>query len=109
MFTNKTPGSLPHALQIKRDFEMPHEAAGKNRTERIIPNPILISFLQSAFSSMKGGVRGKYAGAFDQTAITVLLDSDVAKVFPDSQAVNEALRTLVRVMRNKEEDAQQGA
>ena len=53
------------------------------------------------FSSMKGGVRGKYAGAFDKTAITILLDSDVAKVFPDSQAVNEALRTLVRVMRNK--------
>ena len=53
------------------------------------------------FSSMKGGVRGKYASAFDKTAITVLLDSDVAKVFPDSQAVNEALRTLVRIMRNK--------
>ena len=53
------------------------------------------------FSSMKGGVRRKYASAFDKTAITILLDSDVAKVFPDSQAVNEALRTLVRVMRNK--------
>ena len=59
------------------------------------------------FSSMKGGVRGKYAGAFDKTAITILLDSDVAKVFPDSQAVNEALRTLMRVIRNKEKDAQQ--
>ena len=59
------------------------------------------------FSSMKGGVRGKYAGAFEKTAITILLDSDVAKVFPDSQSVNEALRTLVRVMRNKEKNAQQ--
>jgi len=61
------------------------------------------------FSSMKGGVRGKYAGAFEHTAVTVLLDSDIAEVFPDSQAVNEALRTLVRVLRNKETNAQQGA
>ncbi len=60
------------------------------------------------FSSMKGGVRGKYAGAFDKTATTILLDSDVAKVFPDSRAVNEALRTLMRVMRSKGKDAQQG-
>jgi hypothetical protein len=48
------------------------------------------------FASMKGGVRGKYAEAFDHTATTVLLDSDVAKIFPDSQPVNEALRTLAR-------------
>ncbi len=61
------------------------------------------------FSSMKGGVRGKYAGAFKNTAVTVLLDSDVARVFPDSQAVNEALRTLARVLRDKEKSAQQGA
>jgi hypothetical protein len=58
------------------------------------------------FSSMKGGVRGKYAGAFEKTAITILLDSDVAKVFPDSQSVNEALRTLARVLRNKEKNSQ---
>lgn len=57
------------------------------------------------FSSMKGGVKGKYASAFENTAVTVLLDSDVAKIFPDSQSVNEALRTLSRVLKN----AQQGA
>ncbi len=61
------------------------------------------------FSSMKGGIRGKYAGAFEKTAVTVLLDSDVAKVFPDAQAVNEALRTLARVLHNKDKSAQQGA
>ena len=61
------------------------------------------------FSSMKGGVGGKYAGAFDRTAVTVLLDSDVAQVFPDSRSVNEALRTLARVLRNKGKNAQQGA
>lgn len=60
------------------------------------------------FSSMKGGVRGKYAGSFEKTAVAILLDSDVAKVFPDSQSVNEALRTLVRVLRDKEKNVQQG-
>lgn len=55
---------------------------------------------------MKGGVRGKYAKAFDQTATTVLLDFDVAEVFPDSQSVNEALRTLARVLRKSEENTQ---
>ena len=59
------------------------------------------------FASMKGGVRGKYAKAFDQTAITVLLDSDVAEIFPDSQSVNEALRTLARALRKRDDNAQQ--
>ncbi len=59
------------------------------------------------FSSMKGGVRGKYANAFENTAVTILLDSDVAKVFPSSQAVNEALRTMARVLRKEEKDTQQ--
>ena len=59
------------------------------------------------FSSMRGGVKGKYAAAFKNTAVTVLLDSDVAKVFPDSKAVNEALRTLARVLQSKGKDVQQ--
>ena len=60
------------------------------------------------FATMKGGVRGKYAAAFESTAVTVLLDSDVAKIFPDSEAVNEALRTLSRIWRDKEKYAQEG-
>ncbi|MBV5310643.1 hypothetical protein [Chromatium okenii] len=58
------------------------------------------------FSRMKDGIRGKDASVFENTAITVLLDSDVAKVFPNSQAVNEALRTLARVLSNAEINAQ---
>lgn len=59
------------------------------------------------FASMRGGVRGKYANAFDHTATTVLLDSDVAEIFPDSQSVNEALRTLARALRKGNDNAQQ--
>jgi hypothetical protein len=59
------------------------------------------------FASMKGGVRGKYAKAFEHTATTVLLDSDVAEIFPDSESVNEALRTLARALRKRDDNAQQ--
>jgi hypothetical protein len=59
------------------------------------------------FASMKGGIRGKYAKAFDQSATTILLDSDVAEIFPDSQSVNEALRTLARALRKRNDNAQQ--
>jgi hypothetical protein len=59
------------------------------------------------FEDMKGGVRGKYAKAFEGKITTVLLDADVAEIFPDSESVNEALRTLARVFRSKEDIAQQ--
>jgi hypothetical protein len=42
------------------------------------------------------GVRGKYAKRYKEGTNVVLLDPDVAKEFPDSTAVNEALRQLLR-------------
>jgi hypothetical protein len=44
-----------------------------------------------------GGVRGKYAARYAEGPNVVVLAPDVAEVFPDSIAVNEALRTLVRI------------
>ena len=43
------------------------------------------------------GVRGKYAARYSEGANVVILDPDIAKVFPDSAAVNKALRALVEV------------
>jgi hypothetical protein len=40
------------------------------------------------------GVRGKYAARFAKGTNVVVLDPDVAKVFPDAVAVNSALRLL---------------
>jgi hypothetical protein len=40
----------------------------------------------------KGGVRGKYAERYRAGSNLVLLEPDVAKVFPSEKAVNEALR-----------------
>jgi len=47
------------------------------------------------------GVRGKYAKRYAEGTNVVILSPDVAKVFPNSEAVNEALRVLVKVARQK--------
>ena len=48
-----------------------------------------------------GAVRGKYCERYRQGTNVVLLDPDVAKVFRDAAAVNDALRTLVSVAEAK--------
>ncbi len=45
--------------------------------------------------------RGKHHVAYSQGTNVVLLDSDVAEVFKDSAAVNEALRMLLRLAREQ--------
>jgi len=47
-------------------------------------------------SKLKGGVRGKYIARYRAGTNLVLLSPDVAKHFPDEQAVNTALRSLIR-------------
>jgi hypothetical protein len=44
-------------------------------------------------------VRGKYAKRLSKLSITVLLDPEVAKAFPTSEAVNRALRSLISTKR----------
>jgi hypothetical protein len=44
-----------------------------------------------------GGVRSKYAQRFREGTNIVVLDPDVAAEFKDSQAVNDALRKLLKV------------
>ena len=53
------------------------------------------------FSKMKGGVRGKYAQRYRAGTNLVKIQPDVAKVFADDDAVNEALRSLIRVARHQ--------
>jgi hypothetical protein len=45
---------------------------------------------------MSGGVRGKYAGRFKRDVVMVPIAPDVAAAFPDANAVNEALRVLLK-------------
>jgi len=51
-----------------------------------------------------GAVRGKYYERYRAGTNVVVLDSDVAQVFPTSQAVNEALRVLFKAARGQVSD-----
>jgi hypothetical protein len=43
------------------------------------------------------GERGKYAKRYAERTSVVTLDPDVAVFFPNAEAVNEALRALVKI------------
>ena len=57
----------------------------------------------------RGGVRGKYARRFAAGSNVVVLEPDVAKVFPDSPSVNEALRALVKIAERRKGPRRRGA
>ena len=48
-------------------------------------------------SELKGRVRGKYVERYRSGTNLVRLESDVQAAFPDAEAVNEALRMLMKV------------
>ena len=45
------------------------------------------------------GIRGKYFANYEKGSNLVLLNPDVAAVFPDDDSVNEALRSLMKIAR----------
>jgi hypothetical protein len=45
-------------------------------------------------SKLKGGVRGKYYEKAKSGTTVVLIDPDLAEIFPDTASVNRALRAL---------------
>ena len=47
---------------------------------------------------LKDGVRGKYADRYASGTNLVRLAPDVSEVFPNDEAVNEALRFVMRVV-----------
>jgi hypothetical protein len=51
------------------------------------------------------GVRGKYAKRYAEGTNVVVLSPDVAEFFPDSEAVNAALRVLVDIARKSAKKA----
>ena len=52
-------------------------------------------------SQLKGRVRGKYVERYEAGTNLIMLESDVQAAFPDSGAVNDALRMLIKVARRQ--------
>jgi len=57
------------------------------------------------FSNMVGGVRGKYAKDYHKGVKLIQLEPDVAKMFPDTKSVNEALRALLKIIQQHNKTA----
>lgn len=51
------------------------------------------------------GIRGKYAEKYYAERNMVRLDADVAKMFPDTKSVNDALRTLGKIIADYQKKA----
>jgi len=47
------------------------------------------------------GTRGKYAKRYKEGTNIVLLDPDVARVFKTATSVNQALRSLARIIKSQ--------
>ncbi len=48
------------------------------------------------------GIRGKYALRYQEGTNIIKLDEDVRKMFPNTKAVNEALRSLAGIIKQHE-------
>jgi hypothetical protein len=52
---------------------------------------------------LKGAMRGKYAAQYRAGTNLVLLDPDVAKIFSNEKAVNDALRLVIELSKVSEQ------
>ena len=57
------------------------------------------------FSQMPNGIRGKYAEQYNEGVKLILLEPDVAEMFPNAKSINEALRALSKIIQQHEKAA----
>jgi hypothetical protein len=55
------------------------------------------------------GVRGKYASRYAEGTNVVVIDPDVAQYFSDQESVNEALRSLLPIVKRYSEKNKENA
>ena len=51
------------------------------------------------------GVRGKYAKRYAEGTNVVVIESDIANIFPDHDSVNRALRSLAEIIKRQKKHA----
>jgi hypothetical protein len=82
--------SVDEALRKGR-CEAATESAQMNKSETAPDENMLPHY------DFRGGVRGKYARDYGRSENLRVLSPDLLAVFPDSESMNEALRTIVRI------------
>ncbi len=73
---------------------------GKKRTRQ--PKEMLEEY------DFSQGVRGKYAKRFAEGSNLVVIAPEIAKFFPDSESVNEALRGLLKIIQRRTQSRKAG-
>lgn len=48
------------------------------------------------------GIRGKYAERYNRGTNVIVIDPDVAEYFSDSKAINDALRSIIPIIKQNE-------
>jgi hypothetical protein len=51
------------------------------------------------------GVRGKYARRYAEGTNVVVIEPDIANIFPDHDSVNQALRSLAEIIKRQKKHA----
>jgi hypothetical protein len=51
------------------------------------------------------GVRGKYAKSYAEGTNVVVIEPDIANIFPDHDSVNQALRSLAEIIKRQKKHA----
>jgi len=51
------------------------------------------------------GVQGKYAKRYAEGTNVIVIEPDVAKIFPDHDSVNQALRSLAEIIKQQKKVA----
>ena len=55
------------------------------------------------------GVRGKYAKSYAEGTNVVVIEPDIANIFPDHDSVNQALRSLAEIIKRQKKHASNGS
>jgi addiction module HigA family antidote len=93
-------------LQSRYDMDVTEDEIGKRVTREVRPHKKdkseLKDWLRPEYKRSDFGelVRGKYASRIRTATNIVVLDPQVAKVFPNDEAVNNALRGLIELARS---------
>lgn len=70
----------------------------KTRESQLVANPDdMLPEYDFDYSKAKPN---RFAGRIDRSHVVIALDPDVAKIFSDSQSVNNVLRALIKTMPN---------
>jgi hypothetical protein len=94
-----TPRGRRELVSLVRGWRLAKNESNMKKSKKKAKSSVTDEDTMRAEYDFSKAVRGVTAARYAEGTNVVLLDPDVAKIFPDTRAVNEALRTMARVTR----------